>query len=119
MPWYRCELVPHKCIGTVRYPDLPSMGSKSIFYRRLFGKFNTHVILAVNRTYEFDKGGESPGSIRTTMPTRLRVTACRITQQQPRHAFQSTTPKPCHASTTCAASCRSRRLYEKLSFRHR
>ena len=54
VPWYRCELVPEKCVGTVRYPGLPSVGTITIMRRLMFGRLHSHVILAVNRTYEFD-----------------------------------------------------------------
>ena len=55
VPWYRCELVPDRCVGTVRAPGLPSMGMETIFTRLMFGKHYAHVILPVNRTYELDQ----------------------------------------------------------------
>ena len=55
VPWYRCELVPHKCVGTVRWPWLPQMSTMTIYRRLMFGRLHGHVILAVNRTYELDQ----------------------------------------------------------------
>jgi hypothetical protein len=54
VPWYRCELVPAKCVGKVRYPSLPSSGKKTITRRLIHGRKFTHWILAVNKTYEVD-----------------------------------------------------------------
>ena len=55
VPWYRCELVPTLCVGTVRHPSLPRTSTATIFRRLMFGKLHAHVILPVNRTYELDQ----------------------------------------------------------------
>ena len=49
VPWYRCELVPHRCVGTVRYPGLPSMATITIMRRLMFGRLHSHVC-AANQT---------------------------------------------------------------------
>ena len=42
VPWFRCELVPTKCVGKVRYPSLPTSAKKTITRRLIFGRKYTH-----------------------------------------------------------------------------
>ena len=57
VPWYRCELVPTKCVGKVRFPSLPKVASQMIFRRLMNGRFFGHFLLPVNRTHEISYPG--------------------------------------------------------------